>query len=112
MGASGYQLSSKTMPKLAYIWAISSGIDDEGVEISVAAVKEVDISYSFLAGLSRTMMRQQRLQSTWQLGQRGAFIHLIVLQIYRAIMFAYGFAGVLIGRSYHSEFRVGNLNTV
>jgi hypothetical protein len=62
MGESGYHLSSKTMPKLAYIWAILSGIDnsDEPVEISVAAVEEVDISYSFLAGL----MRQQRLQST------------------------------------------------
>jgi len=54
-GESGYDLSSKTMPKLAYIWAISSGIDDEPVGIGVAAVKEADISYSFLAGL----MRQQ-----------------------------------------------------
>jgi hypothetical protein len=39
----------------AYIWAILSGIDDEPVEIGAAAVKEADISYSFLAGL----MRQQ-----------------------------------------------------
>lgn len=54
-GESGYHLSSKAIPNSAYIWAILSGIDDEPVELGVAAVEEADMGYSFLAG----SMKQQ-----------------------------------------------------